>query len=59
MSEPNYRLAVPVPGVGEWLSHVPYEGDPLYIGDPLPTAVLDCDFEASPGSTVGRTESAW
>jgi len=60
MSHTNYRVAFPVPGLGKPLYYVPDEVDPFYVGEPLPTALLEENFEKSQyGSTVERTVSAW
>ncbi|KAH6909367.1 hypothetical protein BKA70DRAFT_1426494 [Coprinopsis sp. MPI-PUGE-AT-0042] len=36
----DYSVVHPVPGYGEPLDYLPYEGDPLFIGEPLPSALV-------------------
>ncbi|KAJ2915427.1 hypothetical protein MD484_g4988, partial [Candolleomyces efflorescens] len=39
-SSPKFSVVHPVPGLGKPLDYVPDEKDPLYVGKPLPTALL-------------------
>jgi hypothetical protein len=36
----DYFVVHPVPGHGEPIDYVPYKGDDLFVGEPLPSALV-------------------
>lgn len=41
----DYSIAHPVPGLQKPLDYVPTKDDPLYVGQPLPNALLQEEIE--------------
>jgi hypothetical protein len=52
---PDYSIVHAVPGYGKPLDYVPEENDPLFVGNPLPSALSVKDLDAKSAASVSRT----